>query len=479
MASPRFGVPGRRVSAPIFEEHRVVPGSFRDPSGFVFTRNGALFRQVNRVYGEHYDRLMQSGLYAAVSGSGLLVGHEECDAPAPNAANAYKVVRPERIPFISYPYEWSFGQLKAAALLTLQVEKIARQHGMSLKDASAYNVQFKGSDPILIDTLSFQIHREGEPWVAYRQFCQFFVAPLALMSACDARLNQLLRVFIDGVPLEIASRLLPWQTRFNGRLGLHVHLHASAQKRYAGKREQPTAGRTPRMGQAAQAGLIDSLETTIRRIEWEPKGTVWADYYDDTNYTDAAFHAKKALVSRFLDAVRPRVVWDLGANDGRFSRLASDSGIPTMSFDMDPAAVEKNYRESVRRRERHLLPLVLDLSNPSSGIGWAGEERMSLESRGPADLVMALALVHHLAIGNNVPLDRVADLFSALGRSLVIEFVPKSDSQVQRLLGSREDVFPSYTQHDFEAAFAERFELLDVAPIPGSERTLYLMKRSR
>jgi hypothetical protein len=466
------------VGTPLLEEHRIVPGSFRDPSGFVFTRAGTLFRQVNRVYGEQYDRLMQSGLYAALSGAGLLIPHEECEMPAVQPATAYKTLRPERISFISYPYEWSFGQLKAAALLTLEVEKIARQHGMSLKDASAYNVQFRGRNPVLIDSLSFQSRREREPWVAYRQFCQFFVAPLALMSSRDARLNQLLRVFIDGVPLEIASGLLPWHTRFNTRLGLHVHLHASAQKRFSGKPSQPSSG-TPRMGQAAQDGLIDSLESTIRRIEWEPKGTVWADYYDDTNYTDAGFQEKKALVSRFLDAAQPGVVWDLGANDGRFSRLASDRGIPTMAFDMDPAAVEKNYLESVRRHEMHLLPLVLDLSNPSSGIGWGGDERMSIEARGPADLVLALALIHHLAIGNNVPLDRIAELFSVLGRSLVIEFVPKSDSQVQRLLASREDVFPAYTRQDFEAAFGERFETLDVAPIAGSERTLYLMKRSR
>ena len=468
------------MGTPVLDARRVVPGSFRDPSGFVFTEDGTLFRQVNRVYAEHYDRLMQSGLYAALTGAGLLVPHEESDLAAAYAPAAHKILRPARIPFISYPYEWSFGQLKAAALLTLEVEKIARRHGMSLKDASAYNVQFRGSEPVLIDTLSFQARRDGEPWVAYRQFCQFFVAPLALMSYCDARLNQLLRVFIDGVPLDIASRLLPWHTRLNARLGLHVHLHASAQKqkRFTAVPTEPATG-TPRMGQAAQAGVIDGLETTIRRLEWEPRGTVWADYYADTNYTGPAFQEKTALVARFIDAARPAVVWDLGANDGRFSRLASDRGIGTVAFDMDPAAVEKNYRESVRRGERQLLPLVLDLANPSSGIGWAGDERMSLEARGPADLVLALALVHHLAIGHNVPLDRIADLFAVLGRSLVIEFVPKSDSQVQRLLASREDVFPGYTRTDFEAAFRGRFTILEVAPIAGSERTLYLMKRVR
>jgi ribosomal protein L11 methylase PrmA len=231
------------------------------------------------------------------------------------------------------------------------------------------------------------------------------------------------------------------------------------------------------MGRAAQDGLIDSLETTVRGLEWQPKGTIWANYYDDTNYSEAALARKTELVDRFVARTQPGVVWDLGANTGRFSRLASQRGIQTIAFDMDPAAVDKNYAESVRGRETHLLPLVLDLTNPSSGIGWAGEERLSLQARGPADLVLALALIHHLAIGNNVPLDRIAALLSAFGRALVIEFVPKSDSQVQRLLASREDVFPTYAQDVFEAAFARYFDTLEVARIPGTERTLYLMQQ--
>jgi hypothetical protein len=455
----------------------LVAGSFRDPSGFVFVRDGTLYRQVNRGYREHYDRLVESGLYDALVAAGSLVPHEECAAPALQPATAYKVLRPERIAFISYPYEWCFGQLKAAALLTLEAEKMARRHGMTLKDASAYNVQFRGSLPLLIDTLSFQARREGEPWVAYRQFCQFFLAPLALMSYCDVRLNQLLRVFIDGVPLDMASALLPSRTRFNGKIGLHIHLHASMQKRFEGRPAPAAGGRAAKIGASAQAGLIDSLETTVRGLKWEPKGTVWANYYDDTNYSGEALGQKAQLVDRFIARVQPASAWDLGANVGRFSRLASRRGIATVAFDMDAAAVEKNYEESVRRAETHLLPLVLDLTNPSADIGWAGEERMSLRTRGPADLLLALALIHHLAIGNNVPLDRLAELLSALGRALVIEFVPKSDSQVQRLLATREDVFPSYTQEYFEAAFARHFDTLEIAPIPGTARTLYLMQR--
>ena len=207
--------------------------SFRDPSGFLFTRDGVLYRQVNQVYAEDYRKLMDSGLYAKLVKAGLLIPHTEVDIEPANKKLAFKVLCPEYVPFISYPYEWSFGQLKDAALATLSIQKRALKAGMVLKDASAYNIQFQRGKPTLIDTLSFEIYQEGEPWVAYRQFCQHFLAPLALMAYQDVRLSQLLRVYIDGIPLDLASELLPARTRWNLGLATHIHLHARAQKRYA------------------------------------------------------------------------------------------------------------------------------------------------------------------------------------------------------------------------------------------------------
>jgi hypothetical protein len=212
-----------------------LSASFRDPSGFLFSRGGALYRQVNRKYQQEYARLMESGLYEKLVKAGLLIPHTEVNQAPAEAENAYKVIQPERVAFISYPYEWSFGQLKDAALATLSVQKRALKRGMSLKDASAYNIQFVHGKATLIDTLSFETYKEGQPWVAYRQFCQHFLAPLALMALRDVRLSQLLRVYIDGVPLDLASELLPWNTRLNFGLLTHIHLHAGAQKKYAGE----------------------------------------------------------------------------------------------------------------------------------------------------------------------------------------------------------------------------------------------------
>jgi len=440
----------------------------------MFVRDGQFFRQVNPAYREHYDHLMNSGLYAALSDSRLLLPHEEVSPDLAGAEGAYKVLRPLNVPFISYPYEWCFSQLKDAALATLAVQKKAFEFGMVLKDSSAYNIQFVKGKPVLIDTLSFERYHEGRPWVAYRQFCQHFLAPLALMSCTDVRLNQLLRVYIDGVPLDIASGLLPLSSRLRFSLLCHIHLHARSQRHYADKVVN-TGGR--KMGRMAFQGLIEGLESAVKRLKWQPAGTEWAEYYDDTNYTKDAFEAKRELVARFLVEVNPAVVWDLGANTGVFSRIASNSGIPTMSFDVDAAAVESNYRQCREEGEENILPLLMDLTNPSPGIGWENKERMSVWERGPADMVLALALIHHLAISNNLPFARIARCFQATCNWLIIEFVPKSDSKVQILLATRADIFPEYTEQAFEREFSQCFEIVESAKIPNSERTVYLMRR--
>ena len=452
------------------------PASFRDPSGFLFSRGGVLYRQVNRVYEKEYARLMDSGLYERLVKAGLLIPHIEVDQVSAESDAAFKIIQPERVPFISYPYEWSFGQLKDAALATLSIHKRALKAGMSLKDASAYNIQFVRGKATLIDTLSFETRKEGQPWVAYKQFCQHFLAPLALMALKDIRLNQLLRVYIDGVPLDLASGLLPARTKFNFGLLTHIHLHAGAQKRFAGEEVKSRRGA---MTMQAMIGLIESLDSTIRKLEWKPAGTEWGNYYDITNYPDAAFEHKKQLVGEWSQKIKPALVWDLGANNGVFSRVAGESGAFTVSFDIDPAAVEQNYRQVKSAREENILPLALDLTNPSPAIGWANRERDSFGARGPADMVLALAVIHHLAISNNVPLQQVADFFAEMCKWLAIEFVPKSDSQVKRLLAAREDIFPRYTREGFELAFRERFDFREAVEIRESERVLYLLERKQ
>lgn len=452
--------------------NNLVPASFRDPSGFLFNHQGVLYRQINTFYKEDYEQFVHSGLYSSLVERGWLISHQGVGIAFPRPDIGYKVIKPEPIPFISYPYEWCFSQMKDAALLTLEVQKKALEHGMLLKDCSAYNIQFQKGRPVFIDTLSFERYREGQPWVAYRQFCQHFLAPLSLMSRTDIRLSQLLRIYIDGVPLDLAGTLLPFRSLSNVYLLSHIHLHSKSQSYFSDKKAK-LKGR--KMGRLALRGIVDSLYTAVKKMRWKSRKKGWAEYYEDTNYSSNALEDKRQLVSDYLDELKPQIVWDLGANIGFFSRLAGDKGIYTVSIDGDPAAVEKNYIECIKRGETNILPLVIDLINPSPGIGWENQERMSLLERGPADVVLALALVHHLAISNNVPFSKISEFFKNIAKKLIIEFVPKSDSQVQGLLSSRQDIFKDYTAPAFESEFSKYFIVESCTQIHDSERTVYLM----
>lgn len=455
-----------------------VSASFRDQSGFMFKVDGKYYRQVNLAYQKDWDLFISSGLYQQLSKAKALIAHDEMPlemAPLPD--KAYKVIKPQQLGFISYPYEWCFNQYKDAAILTLSIARRALEYGMSLKDASAYNIQFHEGRPIFIDSLSFETYEEGMPWVAYKQFCQHFLAPLALMAKTDIRLAGLMRDYIDGVPLDLASKLLPKSSKLNFGLATHIHIHAKSQLKYADQKisQKEVSGK---ISKQALYNLIDSLLSVVRSLIVKTITTEWADYYQDNNYTESSFEAKRALVAQFVKQVNPGSVWDLGGNTGEFSRCASELAIPTVSFDIDSGAVQQNYDIVKANKEKHMLPLVLDLTNPSPAIGWHNQERDSLKDRGPVDLVMALALIHHMAIANNVPLREVARSFADFGEHLIIEFVPKQDSQVERLLSSRLDIFPDYTLEGFKQAFSGYYSILDEQPVQGSERTMFLMKRN-
>ncbi len=450
-----------------------INSSFRDPSGFLFTSDGKLLRQINQIYKKEYDLFISSGLYKKLSNKKLLIPHEEKNGSAFYSKEGYKIIDPNKVAYISYPYEWSFSQLKDAALLTLKIQKISLEYNFILKDASAYNVQFHKGAPIFIDTLSFEKYQEGCPWQAYKQFCQHFLAPLALISYKDIRLGQLSRLFIDGIDLGLASKLLPISSKLNFPLLAHIHLHAKSQKHHANKQ----INNKRKLSKHALLALINSLESAINKLKRPQTNTEWDKYYGFTNYSEDAFKYKKEFVEGFLKEIKPTSVWDMGGNTGVFSRLASNNNIPTICFDIDLMAVEKNYLDIKKNKEINILPLFLDLTNPSPDIGWANKERNSWKNRGPADVLMALALIHHLAISNNIPFNKIAQYFNCLSKNLIIEFIPKEDSNVKKLLSTRKDIFSQYNQENFEKSFSQYFKIKKRKKIPKSKRIIYLMTK--
>jgi ribosomal protein L11 methylase PrmA len=452
--------------------YRQQESSFRDPAGFLFFEGGTLLRQVSKSYQQDFELLMESGLYKKLISKQLLISHKTIENHPGFNADAFRVIEPEYIDFISYPYEWSFSQLKDAAMATLEIQNLALRHGMTLKDASAYNIQFHRGKPVFIDTLSFEKYREGSPWEAYRQFCQHFLAPLALMSQTDIRMNQLLKIYLDGIPLDLASRLLPGKTKWNFSLLMHIHLHAKAQKKYE---HRGTAAKRVEIKKHNLLALIQGLQYAVKRLHLRKQDTEWGEYYTFTNYSDRSFVHKKEIIAGFIGEIKPRTVWDLGANTGEFTRIAAQSGAQCVAFDIDPLAVNANYLSLARDKTENMLPLVLDLTNPSPAIGWNNEERENLKSRPLPDVVMALALIHHLAISNNLPFSKISHYFSELSNNLIIEFVPKQDSQVMKLLESRKDIFPGYNEESFIAEFGKYFEVMAKEKVMDSERTIFRM----
>lgn len=458
--------------------------SFRDRNGFVFYFNDLVYRVVHVSYKQQYDFFLSSGLYNLLVKDCLLIPHEELSldrwatviSKTEIEKGIYKILQPEKIPYISYPYEWCFQQLKDAALLTLDIQLKALEYNMTLKDASAFNVQFRNGKPVFIDTLSFDHYKEGEPWIAYRQFCCHFLAPLAVMSYVSTDLRRLSELFIDGIPLSLASSLLPFKTKLRAFYLLHLHYHANIEKKYSGDAE--AYGKVKRqLSKTKLIAVIRYLISGIQSMKLPAKKTEWTNYYNEFSYSDSAIKNKKQIVREWASVLAPKITWDLGCNTGMFSELAQAFSEQVISFDSDHNAIEQFYAVVKEKAYKNILPLVLDLNNPSAAIGWANRERRSSSERGKADLILALALIHHLSIGNNVPLPHLAEFMSRHTEWLIIEFVPKSDRQAQRLLVTREDIFTDYNQENFESDFENFFTIQKKQPIIETERTLYLMQR--
>ncbi len=449
---------------------QIEKSSFKDKSSTVFIKNGEIYRNIYHSYKANYNKLIQSGLYDYLIKKNLIIPYEEISN---NDNNIYKVIKPQKV-FVTYPWEWCFSQLKDAAIATLNIQLYALKFGMTLKDANCYNIQFKDNKPLLIDTTSFEIYKENEPWTAYKQFCENFLSTLALMAYTDIRLNKLLVTNINGIPLDLAAKLLPKKAFFNLDLFFHIKLHSKLQDKYADNKNKKV---NIKINKQAQINLVQSLLNCVKKLELKNFKTEWNEYYNFTNYEKESFEHKKEIVTSYKDKINPENVWDFGANTGIFTRLFFSCKGEILALDIDALAVENNYLLAKKGNETNIRPLVFDLVNPSPSIGWNNEERTNLLVRSnKPDLVMALALIHHLRITYNIPFYKMRDYFAEISRNLIIEFVDKKDSQIQKMLMNREDVFDDYDMNTFETVFGEKYSILDKTPVKNTDRCMYLME---
>ncbi len=452
-------------------------GSFRDPDGFIVRQSDRIFRVVFPGAVERWRQFAASGLAAEFQTDGLLVPTQEVPAqtleselPLPDGA---LLLEHERIPFVSYPYEWTFDMLRAAALLQLEIVERSLQRGWILKDSSAYNVQFRGATPVFIDVLSFAPLQQGEPWAGYNQFCRMMLYPLMLEAYKHVPFQSWLRSELEGIDPVVFGHMFRGMERFRPGVLSHVIAQGYLQRKfsaadYSVRQQIKTAGMTPEM----IARNVRKLRKLVLDLHLPKTSTTWAGY-SRSHYAEEALALKEEFVTHAIAGRNLTLVWDLGCNDGRFSRIASAAADTVVAIDSDAGSVNRLYCDLRKEGRTNILPLLVNVANPSPSQGWASRERASLVERGKPDLTLALALVHHLVITANVPLGALLEWFSEITEELVIEFISKEDVMVQRLLLNKDDTYADYNRESFERYLQQHFRIVARRELLGGTRFLY------
>lgn len=466
---------------------QLEPGSFRDRDSRVLLRAGEVLRGLSAEALADWERLEVSKVWQRFSADGRLVKTERLADPSAILAETdttgqpwVAVLRHEPIAFLSYPYEWCFSMLKDAALLQLDLLRAALEEDMILKDATPFNVQFSGTRPVFIDIPSFTELKPGDAWVGYRQFCEIFLYPLMLTAYKGVAFHPWLRGSLDGISPQQFRGLLGWRDWLRKGVLVHVVFHAALGEQHKGddvdvRKQLKQAGFRKEM----IAINLRKLSKLIGRMQWKPKASTWSDYAGDCHYDEERRESKRAFVSKAA-AARPReLVWDLGCNTGEYSRLAAEHADRVIAMDGDHLAVERLYAALKSEGDEKILPLLMDLAAPTPGLGWRGTERRALHDRGRPDLVLALALMHHMIIACHIPLDDWIDWLASLGGDLVLEWVGKDDPMVQKLLRNKDDRYADYTQGNLERALGRHWDIAAREDLAGGTRTLYHALRRR
>lgn len=440
--------------------------SYRDPDGYVTYVGDEVRRYVLNdnspvllpAYKKFFDRAVREG---------LLVPFEQLDQSPRQQGSVLKL---NKLPLVSYPYEWGFEQLKEAALVTLDIGLLALEHGLSLKDATAFNIQQYKGKMVFIDHTSFEETDGLLPWRSYSQFCRHFIAPLLVTSKTGRNANKQFLISLDGMDLGQAGEMLPLLARFSPSAFVHIYLHNMMINGFKDTRSESKI-KAARSG--SQKAYLEHLRGFVKSIPAPKYDTEWHDYYNNTNYNDASFHEKEKIIDEIMGEKRRSCVWDLGGNNGHFSRIMAEQSDMVVSMDIDYAAVDLNWLKNKQTGCENVYPLVMDLTNPSPALGFGNAERKTIDERSRPEIMFALAIVHHLSVTYNVPFAMIAQRLQQNGAELAIEYVDREDSQFKKLLRSKGDDYPHYTRENFEKSFYQWFDVIKKYDIPNAHRTLY------
>lgn len=450
--------------------------SYKDPDARVVEKEGAYYRYIYQSYKEEYDHLMRSGLYLHLVEKGLIVSHEEVEIDI-NDPEIYKLLFPQQINFLSYPFEWSFSQWRKAMLAFLAINQIALKYGMILKDATPYNYYLTKGKAVLFDTTSFVFFKENDLWFAYKQFCEEFLSPIALMKFHGQRWARLYRSHLRGLPLDFVSKQLGCKSWFNLTCLFHIHLHSRYNNKSASnKRVQKTK---TGFSVAKISHLLTMIQSTVK--SWESAyqyNSHWSSYYEKDIESKEYLRDKEKTVKKWLELTNPKTVIDLGANTGRFSLIASKYAEQVVALEYDDICVD--YIEKTIQKESisNLTALIGDLAEMTPGLGILNKELKSLYERGKSEMVLGLALVHHLCISKNLSILHIVELIANISsKYAIVEFIPKEDGKVQLLLQNRKDIFDKYKEDYFVKYLSRYFDIVKEKSLECSKRKLFLCEK--
>ena len=462
-------------------------GSFRDPAGRVYrvedvTGGRRVVRGLTATTTRTVERLLAEPFFKRLLAGGDVANTRFLDPGDPVAAAVIdrgwaSVVEHEAVDFPTWPYEWPFGMLKDAALLQLRLLETCVRAGWIQKDATPFNIQWAGTRPVFIDIPSFVPREDGGYWQGHRQFCSMFLIPLLLTAHLGIPHQPLLRSCLEGIPPEAATRYFHGLRRFKRGVPSHVWFPSLVEGWMRGR---DGAGRLPaewgRQPDTVLLALLDGLARLVEKLSCRrATPSEWLRYPETHSYAVGDFERKTAFVEKHVSARRPRLLWDLGANTGTFSRIAARHSATVVAVDGDPEAADALYRESREGGARNIIPLVMDLANPSPGQGWAGRERAAFADRRSPDMALCLALLHHLRVSANVPVSLLVGWLRRLDATVIVEFVARHDEMFLKLAENKREDYADYTLGNFQAEVDKRFTVEDRVELRDGKRTLFLL----
>jgi SAM-dependent methyltransferase len=461
----------------------VDSGSFRDRDGRIYLHDDRVFRGISEGALESLRKLESTKFYnkflqqeSLVSSE--LLSTENVPLPAEIKDQWAGFIEHGCIAVISYPYEWTFGMLRDAALLQLDLVEAAILEGMTLKDATPYNIQFDGGKPVFIDIASFEPLPDGAPWAGYRQFCEMFLFPLMLQAYKGIHFQGMMRSSIDGIDVQTAARLFSLRDRFRSGVLTHVWLQSKLDSRYGSTQQNVrTDLKSAGFNREMILANVRKLRKLVGKLNWHGKGSEWGGYEEFHNYSESDHQLKEQFIEESVSGSQASIVWDVGCNTGQFSKIAARHAKQVLAMDLDHFAVERLYREAKETGLSRILPLVQNIADPSPNWGWRNRERRDLQSRARPDLILCLALIHHVVISANVPMEEFVSWLAEQSGQLVIEYVSRSDDKVEALLRNKEDRYSDYSQEGLEKNLGKHYRVVKQLELESGNRHLYWCAR--